>query len=91
MSGSASDQPARLNIGTYDGVPVGDTLDLAQFEMIRSVNIRIANSDLVRMTVPVAVDIPPTANLMVELAIPADSTVRNRFYIGTNRDGERRP
>jgi hypothetical protein len=85
------DQPATLRIGTYGGTPFGETLDLAQIQPLNSVPLRIADGRLTRMTVPVAVDIPAGANLIVELALPADPLVENEFFIGTNRDGERRP
>jgi hypothetical protein len=90
-SARGTDQPATLNIGTYGGTPFGETLDPAQFQQLNSVPIRIADGRLARMAVPVAVDIPAGANLIVELAIPADPLVENEFFIGTNRDGERRP
>jgi hypothetical protein len=90
-SGAGTDQAATLNIGTYGVTPAGDTLDLDQMRSISSIPLRIPDGHLTRMTVPVAADIPATTNLIVELAIPADSLVQNDFFIGTNQDGERRP
>ena len=90
-SGVGADQPATLNIGTYAAAPFGETLDPAQFQQLHSVPLRIPDGRLTRMTVPVAVDVPAAENLIVELAIPADPRVENEFFIGTNRDGERRP
>jgi hypothetical protein len=89
--GAGPDQPATLNVGTYAVVPVGDTLDLRQIRPISSLPIRIPDGNLTRMAVPVTADIPATTNLIVELAIPADSQVENEFFIGTNTDGERKP
>jgi hypothetical protein len=90
-SGSGADQPATLNIGTYAATPFGETLDPAQVQPLSSVPLRIPDGQLTRMTVPVAVDVPAAANLIVELAIPDDPRIENEFFIGTNRDGERRP
>lgn len=90
-SGAGTDQAAAINIGIYAATPFGETLDVTQFQRLSSVPIRIPDGILTRMTVPVAVDVPADANLIVELAIPADADVENEFFIGTNRDGERRP
>jgi hypothetical protein len=89
--GTGTDQAATLNIGTYGVMPVGDTLDLNQMRRISAVPIRIPDGHLTRMAVPLTADIPATTNLIVELEIPADSQVHNEFFIGTNKDGERRP
>lgn len=86
-----TNQPATLHIGTYAG-PLGDTtLDLSQARMINSVDLKIANGQTTTMTVPITADIAPTASAIVELAIPDAATSGDRFFIGTNTDGERRP
>ena len=90
-SGAGTDQAATLNLGTYAATPFGETLDVAQVQRLSSVPIRIPDGRLTRMAVPVAVDVPASANLVVELAIPEDPDVENEFFIGTNKDGERRP
>jgi hypothetical protein len=87
----ATTQPATLNVGTYGVIPQGTTLDLAQIRSINSVSIQIPNGSATRMTVPIAADIPPTTQLIVELAIPDGTASGNKFFVGTNTQGEKWP
>lgn len=91
IGGQGTTQPATVNIGTYAG-PTGDTtLDLTQVRMISSVDIKIPDGSATAMSVPIAADIAPAASVIVELAIPDAAATGDRFFIGTNTDGERRP
>jgi hypothetical protein len=90
-AGSGTTQPATLNLGTYGVIPQGDTLDLAPVRPISSVNLQIPNGSGSRMTVPITGDIPATTGLIVELAIPDGTAAGNKFFIGTNAQGERSP
>jgi hypothetical protein len=89
--GGAGSQPATLHIGTYAGTPGAATLALSMISEVRTMNIRIPDGSATRMTVPIAADIAPTANLIVELAIPDGRPDGNKFFVGTNTDLERAP
>jgi hypothetical protein len=91
----AATQPGTVRVGTYSGAPGGSTIDPAQLQMIASVEIRIANGNGTRMTVPIEADIPALSNVYAELAIPNSSpegnNQGNKFFVGTNTDTETAP
>lgn len=89
--GGAGSQPATVHIGTYAGTPGTTTLDLSMVGAVSTMNIQIPDGSATRMTVPIAADIAPTDNLIVELAIPDGRAAGNRFFAGTNTDLERAP
>lgn len=89
--GGAGSQPATIHIGTYAGTPGTTTLDLSLVGAVSTMNIQIPDGSATRMTVPIAADIAPTANLIVELAIPDGRPAANKFFAGTNTDLERAP
>jgi hypothetical protein len=91
MAGRGGMQRAKLNLGTYDTPPSGDTLDTSLIRSLGSADIQIPDGNNTRMTVPIAADVAPSTNLIVELAIPADNSVKNLFHIGSNAQGERKP
>jgi hypothetical protein len=90
-AGSGTQQPARVNLGTYAGTPQGTTLDLAQVRSISSADIQIPNGSGTRMTVPITGDIAATTSVIVELAIPDGTAAGNKFFVGSNAQGERSP
>jgi hypothetical protein len=92
ISATADDvQPATVRIGVYEGAIGSPVLDLSRVRGVAEVDILIADSTGTRMTVPISGDVPAASNLIVELEIPANATVRHRFFIGSNDGGERRP
>lgn len=90
-AGSGGAQPATVNLGVYGGSPGGATLDLTQVRPITSVAVQIPDGSGARMTVPIMGDVAPSASLIVELALPDGLADVNRFLIGVNASGERRP
>jgi hypothetical protein len=90
-AGTGQQQPATVKIGTYGGTTGGTTLDLAQVRAVSSVDIQIPNGSGTRMTVPITADIAPGTSMIVELHIPDGSAAGNKFYIGTNGLGEKKP
>src|SRR5262249_19077469 len=91
IAGTGTMQPASVNLGTYTGTLAGTTLDLSKVQSITSADIQISNGEGITMKVPIMADLAPTANLIVELAIPDGRTAGNSFFIGTNTAGERKP
>jgi len=91
IAGTGGMQPATVKLGTYTGTTGATTLDLTKIQPITSANLQIADGEGTTMTVPITADLAPTANLIVELAIPDGQTAGNSFFIGTNTGGERRP
>jgi hypothetical protein len=90
-SGVASGlQPAVVRVGTYGIAPGDPTLDLANMRVIASVDIQIPDGEGTRMDVPIAADIPPTTNLIVELTVPDGNPSGHVFVIGSNGQGETR-
>jgi hypothetical protein len=87
----AQAQPATVHLGTYAVAARGDTLDLSQVREVNAAAIQIANGSASRMAVPITGDIAPSTSVIVELAIPDGATAGNRFFIGTNAQGERSP
>jgi hypothetical protein len=90
-AGTGTMQPASVKLGTYTGTLAGTTLDLSKVQPITSANIQISDGEGTTMTVPITADLAPTANLIVELAIPNGQAAGNSFFIGTNTAGERKP
>lgn len=90
-AGTGTQQPARVNLGTYAGTDQGTTLDLAQVRSVSSADIQIPNGSGSRMTVPITGDIASSTSVIVELAIPDGTTAHNKFFIGSNAAGERSP
>jgi hypothetical protein len=90
-AGTGGMQPAAVKLGTYTGTLAGTMLDLSKVQPIASANIQIADGEGTTMTVPITADLAPTANLIVELAIPNGQVAGNSFFIGTNTAGERKP
>jgi len=90
-AGTGTMQPASVKLGTYTGTLAGTTLDLSKVQPITSANIQISDGKGTTMTVPITADLAPTANLIVELALPDGRTAGNSFFIGTNTAGERKP
>ncbi len=90
-AGTGTMQPASVKLGTYTGTLAGTTLDLSKIQPITSANIQISDGEGTTMTVPITADLAPTANLIVELAIPNGQAAGNSFFIGTNTAGERKP
>lgn len=84
-------QPAKLTLGNYTGTP-GTTIDPSKITVIQAVNIMV-NDTLTgdRVTVPIGVDISPDTQLVVQLDLPANASDYNRFFIGSNDKGERKP
>jgi hypothetical protein len=91
LGGQGTTQPATLHVGTYGGPTGNTTLDLTQVRMISSLDIKIPDGSATTMSVPIMADIAPTTSVIVELAIPDGAATGDRFFIGTNTDGERRP
>ena len=89
--GTATTQPATVNLGTYGAVPQGTMLDLAQVRSLATTAIQIPNGSATEMAVPIAGDVASTTSVIVEVAIPDGSAVGNNFFIGTNTDDERAP
>lgn len=90
-AGTGGMQPASVKLGTYTGTLAGTMLDLSKVQPITSADIKIADGEGTTMTVPITADLAPTANLIVELAIPNGQAAGNSFFIGTNTAGERKP
>jgi len=84
-------QPAQVQLGTYRTEPGEVMLDPAQIRALSAVDIRIPNGEGTRMTVPIAADVAPGTNLIVELIIPDGRAAGSVFVIGSNAEGERRP
>ncbi|MEO7731291.1 MAG: hypothetical protein ABIY55_09985 [Kofleriaceae bacterium] len=84
-------QPATIRLGTYDGAFGAVTLDLAKIHPLTTMDIQIADASLDRLTVPITADVPGTASLIVELALPANTTLNRQFFIGSNAGGEISP
>ncbi len=92
ISATANDlQPGIVRIGIYEDVIGSPVLDLSRIRGVAEVPIQIADATGTRMTVPISGDIPASANLIVELELPSNASVRHRFFIGSNVAGERRP
>ena len=84
-------QPATLSLGSYTGTAGGDTLDLTQVVPIGSVDFQIPDGSDLLQAVPLAFDALPSAQLIVELAIPATAPGGNEFFIGTSTADEGAP
>jgi hypothetical protein len=91
IAGTGGKQPGTIRIGTYGGAPGGTTLDLSLVRAISSADIQIADGSATRMTVPITADIAATTSMIVELFIPDGRTAGNKFKIGANAGGERKP
>lgn len=84
-------QPAQLLLGTYGMTPTDTTLDPTMVRPLTTVDIKIPDGTGTRMTVPIAADVAPGTNLLVELAVPDGAAAGSVFVIGSNAQGERRP
>lgn len=88
---NATQQPARLQLGTYGATPTDPTLDPDQIRSLAALDIKIPDGAGTRMTVPITADVAPGTNLIVELTIPDGADAGSAFVIGSNAAGERRP
>jgi hypothetical protein len=84
-------QPATVHLGTYGGALGTGTLDLTKVRELTAMNIQIADASLTRMNVPITADVAGSANLIVELELPANTTLKHQFFIGSNDGGESEP
>lgn len=91
IAGTGGKQPGTVRIGSYGGPLGGTTLDLSQVRAINSVDIQIPDGTGTTMTVPITANLAPTASMLVELFIPDGRTAGNKFKIGANTSGERKP
>jgi len=88
---SATLQPAQLQLGSYGAPPVDPTLDPGLIRSLTSVDIKIPNGSGTQMSVPIAADVAPGTNLIVELTVPDGAAAGSVFVMGSNAQGERRP
>jgi hypothetical protein len=91
IAGIGGKQPGTIRIGTYGGALGGTTLDLSLVRAINSADIQIPDGSATKMTVPITADIAATTSMIVELFIPDGRTDGNKFKIGANTGGERKP
>ena len=84
-------QPATVRLGTYTGALGAATLDLTKVQPLASMAIQIGDGSLTRMNVPITADVPGSANLIVELELPANSSLKHQFFIGSNDGDESEP
>jgi hypothetical protein len=91
IAGIGGKQPGTIRIGAYGGALGGTTLDLSLVRAINSADIQIPDGSATKMTVPITADIAATASILVELFIPDGRTDGNKFKIGANAGGERKP
>ncbi|HET7504322.1 MAG TPA: hypothetical protein VFK02_25045 [Kofleriaceae bacterium] len=87
----AMEQPAQVTLASYGAVPAGTTLDAAKIRPITTVDLKIPNGAGTRMSVPIAADVAPGSQLLVELAVPDGTPTGSAFVIGSNSQGERGP
>jgi hypothetical protein len=79
-------QPLQVTLHTLDG-----PLQLANLTLLASTSAAVPDQIGAVITIPIAATVPAGSTLVVEVFTPDGAATQNRFFIGSNREGEAFP